>query len=399
MRAASRRAAWQECLDRHSFALRALLHISDVHFGPPHLAERAARRCSRSSRDRRPTWSSSRAISRSAPSPEQFREARRFVDTIPVPDPRRCRATTTCRMYRVWERVFDRRSAPTAGIVQPELEPVYRRRRAADRRHQHRVQLDAQGGAHQARAPARGAGRCSTQAPGDRCSRWSVAHHHLIPPPELRDASGCSPIAYEAIDLFSHRRRRPDPLGPPPPGLHRQLRGVLPQGSRRPVVILHSGTTTSNRGRGRRARAQHLQLDRDRCPRGSGLVLPLRSRGFRVPAPPPSVPSRVARPRRAPRWPPAPEGERERRAREPGAFEPSASERRGPLRHAAPPGPRQRARGRRALDRPRAAGLDRDLVPRRRRATNGGRTAASAHFLEHMMFKGSARFGPGEIDR
>ncbi|MDQ1348849.1 MAG: zinc protease, partial [Acidobacteriota bacterium] len=25
--------------------------------------------------------------------------------------------------------------------------------------------------------------------------------------------------------------------------------------------------------------------------------------------------------------------------------------------------------------------------------------SGSAHFLEHMMFKGSARFGPGEIDR
>ena len=76
---------------------------------------------------------------------------------------------------------------------------------------------------------------------------------------------------------------------------------------------------------------------------------------------PPSVPSRVAPPRRAPRC--AGSGARG------GALRSRARRFRAPrpLRHAAPPHARQRARGRGALDRPRAAGLDRDLVPRRRR--------------------------------
>ncbi|HEV7518906.1 MAG TPA: metallophosphoesterase, partial [Thermoanaerobaculia bacterium] len=74
-----------------------------------------------------------------------------------------------------------------------------------------------------------------------------VAHHHLIPPPNF----GTQRVlgnAYEAIDLFSQVGVDLILSG----HLHQAYIGnseeFYPKG-RPPVVILHSGTTTSNRGR------------------------------------------------------------------------------------------------------------------------------------------------------
>ena len=75
-----------------------------------------------------------------------------------------------------------------------------------------------------------------------------VAHHHLIPPPNFGTQRVLA-NAYEAIDLFSSAGVDLILSG----HLHQAYIGnseeFYPKG-RPPVVILHSGTTTSNRGRG-----------------------------------------------------------------------------------------------------------------------------------------------------
>ena len=75
-----------------------------------------------------------------------------------------------------------------------------------------------------------------------------MAHHHLIPPPNFGTQRVLA-NAYEAIDLFSSAGVDLILSG----HLHQAYIGnseeFYPKG-RPPVVILHSGTTTSNRGRG-----------------------------------------------------------------------------------------------------------------------------------------------------
>jgi 3',5'-cyclic AMP phosphodiesterase CpdA len=75
-----------------------------------------------------------------------------------------------------------------------------------------------------------------------------VAHHHLIPPPNFGTQRVLA-NAFEAIDLFSTAGVDLILSG----HLHQAYIGnseeFYPKG-RPPVVILHSGTTTSSRGRG-----------------------------------------------------------------------------------------------------------------------------------------------------
>ena len=122
-----------------------------------------------------------------------------------------------------------------------------------------------------------------------------VAHHHMIPPPNFGTQRVLA-NAYEAIDLFSSAGVDLILSG----HLHQAYIGnseeFYPKG-RPPVVILHSGTTTSNRGRGGEREAQHLQLDRGGRQVAGGLPLPLapQARPLRR-AQPALVPAPGARP-------------------------------------------------------------------------------------------------------
>lgn len=176
--------------------------------------------------------------------PEQFREARAFVDRIPVPSlvvP----GNHDVPLYRVWERIFDPFGAYKK-YFSPELEPVYRDAELLV------VGINTAFGwtFKDGRIPLRRLLEVETvlrSVPETVC-KVVVAHHHLIPPPNFGTQRVLA-NAYEAIDLFSSAGVDLILSG----HLHQAYIGnseeFYPKG-RPPVVILHSGTTASNRGRG-----------------------------------------------------------------------------------------------------------------------------------------------------
>jgi 3',5'-cyclic AMP phosphodiesterase CpdA len=64
--------------------MRHLLHISDVHFGPPHRPELAEKVLEFADRRKPDAVVLSGDLTQRA-KPEQFRQARRFVDRFPAP--------------------------------------------------------------------------------------------------------------------------------------------------------------------------------------------------------------------------------------------------------------------------------------------------------------------------
>ncbi len=191
--------------------------------------------------------------------PEQFRQARAFVDRIPVPSlvvP----GNHDVPLYRVWQRIFDPYGAYKK-YFSPELEPVYRDDEMLvvgintafgwtikDGRITLRRLLEVE--------------KILRSVPDEVC-KVVVAHHHLIPPPNFGTQRVLA-NAYEAMDLFSSASVDLILSG----HLHQAYIGnseeFYPKG-RPPVVILHSGTTTSNRGRaGERERntCNWIQVDR-----------------------------------------------------------------------------------------------------------------------------------------
>lgn len=226
--------------------MRTLLHISDVHFGPPHLPRVSAGVLELIS-ERRPDLVILSGDLTQRAKPGQFREAREFVDRIeriPVPTlvvP----GNHDVPMYRVWERVF----APFGAYRRyfgPELEPVYRDDELLVVGINTAFNWTIKDGRITLKRLLE-VGELFEQTP-ERIFKVAVAHHHLIPPPNF----GTQRVlgnAYEAIDLFSQVGVDLILSG----HLHQAYIGnseeFYPKG-RPPVVILHSGTTTSNRGRG-----------------------------------------------------------------------------------------------------------------------------------------------------
>ena len=224
--------------------MRTILHISDVHFGPPHLP--------------RVSKGVLEFIERHGPSlvvlsgdltqrarPEQFQEARAFVDSIPVPTivvP----GNHDVPLYRVFERAFNPFGCYRKHFSE-ELEPTFRddellvvgiNTAYGWTVKEGRIKL----------ARLLEVARVFEEAPAD-LFKIVIAHHHLIPPPNFGSQRVLG-NAYEAIDLFSGVGVDLILSG----HLHQTYIGnseeFYPKKGRPPLVILHSGTTTSRRGRG-----------------------------------------------------------------------------------------------------------------------------------------------------
>jgi 3',5'-cyclic AMP phosphodiesterase CpdA len=223
--------------------VRTLFHISDVHFGPPHLPRVAAGVLDFIAERRPEVVVLSGDLTQRA-KPEQFRQARAWVDRIPVPVvvvP----GNHDVPMYRFWERIFSPFGAYRRHFS-PELEPVYRDDSIFIVGVNTAFNWTVDNGRITLRR-LREVGEQLAAAP-DGVLKVVVAHHHLIPPPGFGTQTVLA-NAYEAIELFSAAGVDLILSG----HLHRAFIGsseeCYPRG-RWPVVLLHSGTTTSNRGRG-----------------------------------------------------------------------------------------------------------------------------------------------------
>lgn len=194
--------------------------------------------------------------------PEQFREAREFVDhinSLGVPT-HVVPGNHDVPLYRFWERLFDPYRAYRTHFS-PDLEPVFEDEEMLV------VGINTAFGwtTKEGRIPLRRlleVEQIFREAP-ESLFKVVVAHHHLIPPPNFGTQRVLA-NAYEAIDLFSSAGVDLILSG----HLHQAYIGnseeFYPKG-RPPVVILHSGTTTSNRGRaGERERntCNWIQVDR-----------------------------------------------------------------------------------------------------------------------------------------
>ncbi len=226
-----------------SLLVSTLLHISDLHFGPPH-RPRVAQGVLDLIAARKPgVVVISGDLTQRARS-EQFHQARAFVDQIQVPVvvvP----GNHDVPLYNVWQRLVTPYAAYQRHFAH-ELEPTYR---------DERVMIVGLNTAHgwtikDGRIPLRRLAEVAEQlaAVPETVFKVVVAHHHFIPPPNFGTQSVLD-NAYQAIELFSSV------------GVDLILGGHLHQAyigsseefyprGRPPVVILHSGTTTSSRGRG-----------------------------------------------------------------------------------------------------------------------------------------------------
>ncbi len=220
----------------------ALLHVSDVHFGPPHLPEVADGVLALAAERRPDAVVVSGDLTQRA-RPEQFRQARAWVDRFTVP-------TITVPgnhdvpLYRFWERIFDPYGAYRRHFGD-DLEPIHR---------DPRMILVGINTAHgwtlkEGRIPLRrllAVAEMLERVP-ESVLKVVVAHHHMIPPPNFGTQTVLA-NAWEAIDLFSSVGVDLVLSGHQHQSYIGSSEEFYPKG-RPPVVICHSGTTTSNRGR------------------------------------------------------------------------------------------------------------------------------------------------------
>ena len=222
--------------------MRTILHISDVHFGPPH-RPRVSDGVVDLAGERRPDLVVVSGDLTQRAKPEQFAAARRFVDRIPVPTivvP----GNHDVPMYRFWERIFSPFGAYRRHFAD-ELEPVYR----DDGLLVVGINTAYNWTIKEGRITLARLRQVAAQlaATPESVFKVVVAHHHLIPPPNFGTQAVLA-NAWEAMDVFSLAGVDLILSG----HLHQSYIGnseeFYPQG-RPPVVVVHSGTTTSSRGR------------------------------------------------------------------------------------------------------------------------------------------------------
>ena len=227
--------------------MRQILHISDLHFGPhyiPAVGEGVLRLIERCPPD---LVVISGDLTQRA-KPQQFREAREFVDKIPVPSVT-VPGNHDVPMYRVWERLL----APY-GVYRKyfdeEMEPVFEDEEVAVVGVNTAWNLTIKDGRVTPAILRRLDERLASVAEGK--ARIVVAHQQLVPPPRF-DTQRVLLGADEMIQVL--RRHRVDLVLSG--HLHQTWIGdteaYYPTGGP-PVLLVHAGTTTSSRGRGKEKR-------------------------------------------------------------------------------------------------------------------------------------------------
>jgi 3',5'-cyclic AMP phosphodiesterase CpdA len=224
--------------------VRTILHISDVHFGPPHLP-RVSKGVLEFVERHRPSLVVLSGDLTQRAKPEQFQEARAFVDSIPVPTivvP----GNHDVPLYRVWERVFSPFGCYRKYFSE-EMEPVFRDDELLIVGINTAFNWTIKEGRIKLGRLLEVA-RVIEEAPAG-LFKIVVAHHHLIPPPNFGSQRVLG-NAYEAIDLFSRVGVDLILSGHKHQTYIGNSEEFYPRKGRPAVVVLHSGTTTSRRGRG-----------------------------------------------------------------------------------------------------------------------------------------------------
>jgi 3',5'-cyclic AMP phosphodiesterase CpdA len=222
--------------------LRALLHISDVHFGPKHLDDRAAAVLA-FVRDRKPDYVVISGDLTQRAKPHQFAAAKRFVETLPCPTIA-VPGNHDVPLYRFWERAFFPFGA-WGRHFSTELEPHVVDDEVCIVGVNTAFNRTFTGGritpAQRRRVEA------LFQAAPRSAYRIVVAHHNLVRPPELEGVPAPLAGSVPALSVLHSS------------GVDMVLSGHVHQsyvasiavaGGEEGGVILCSGTTTSSRGRG-----------------------------------------------------------------------------------------------------------------------------------------------------
>ncbi|MCL4838130.1 MAG: metallophosphoesterase [Thermoanaerobaculia bacterium] len=228
--------------------MRRLFHLSDVHFGPHHQPE-VARAAAALVAERQPDLVLLSGDLTQRAKPAQFRAARSFVDglarpVLVVP------GNHDVPLYRVWERLFAPFGAYRRHFAR-ELEPVFRDEELAVAGVNTAHAWTLKNGRLRRRQLAGLAAFFAGEPPG-RC-RIVVAHHQLVPAPGAR-----SRVAMRRAQAVAAAYARAGVELVVSGHLHEAF--VLPSdeafpGLGPPFLIVHCGTTTSDRGRGRERRA------------------------------------------------------------------------------------------------------------------------------------------------
>ena len=234
-----------------------LLHVSDLHFGPPYV-EKVGEALQSFAAALAPTAIVASGDFTQRAKPEQFQAARAFLDRLPKVPIVVTPGNHDAPLYRVAERILDPFGLYRKYISE-ELDTVTRIPGATI------VSINSM-------APLRG-------LVNGRVHRWQlefvrealeglpeeelrivVAHHHFAPPPDFEGADAM-PEAQRALDTFTAMRVDLILGG----HLHRAYIGnsldVYAGADREHgIVIVQSGTTTSRRGRAREREKNSLNV-------------------------------------------------------------------------------------------------------------------------------------------
>lgn len=225
-----------------------LLHVSDLHFGPPYHPE-VGEALQRFARELEPDVIVASGDFTQRAREEQFREAREFLDRLPAVPLVVTPGNHDVPLYRVMERLLSPLAnyqrhisesldtvteVPGAIIVSLNSTAPYH---AITNGRVHRWQLDF--------------ARRAFEGSDPETFRVLVAHHHFAPPPDFEGASAM-PKAKRALDAFTAMRVDLILGG----HLHRAYIGnsldvYAGRDRDHGIVIAQSGTTTSRRGRAR----------------------------------------------------------------------------------------------------------------------------------------------------
>lgn len=235
----------------------SILHISDLHFGPPYVPE-VGEALVRIAHELNPEIVVASGDFTQRAKREQFELARAFLDRLPGEERVVVPGNHDVPLWRVWERIF-RPHALYREYICPDLDYVLYHEEAVI------VALDST-------SPLRAItnGRISEaqlafcedafSATPPEVARIVVAHHHFAPAPDY-DESEVMPRARRALDRFTALRVDLILGG----HLHRSYIGNsldVYSGVDREhgMIIVQSGTTTSRRGRAREAEKNSFNL-------------------------------------------------------------------------------------------------------------------------------------------